>query len=369
MSRHLVLGALAELRLDGLVLTDRVFQATVHATDLRVVLGRAGVGVRLDGADALGQSTVGGHGLGGEGIELAVRGAARRCIGVVEGALLELAELVEVALDAVDATVDVAAFIQDGVGVAAADGRAVLGERSHLDARACQSSVSIQIFAFWSTHTRIATVKGVLSISLVSVLLLLTIVLLLAVALLLSIATTVAASVATVRRRRVALVVGVWPSAVSNRESVTSFLDRCRGLGDRATRARVVVKWGLTRRSSVPWSVGSFNCNCPRVQMIVVQERQHFCEEKQKTPVAQNPLPGETPTVRRTTEVRHLHSWSERLALKGDSNSNKIGVLLYDEQIDDDDAAADAWDRKERRKNVRRRKAQHGQWEWQWQGR
>jgi hypothetical protein len=132
LAGHLVLGTLAELRLDLLVLLDGLLEATVDTADLRLVLGRVGVAVGLDGANSLGQGAVESHGLRGEVVELTVGIARRRGVGVVESALLNHAELLEVALNLVDATIDVAALVEDGVGVGA-HGVGVLCQRSHLD--------------------------------------------------------------------------------------------------------------------------------------------------------------------------------------------------------------------------------------------
>ena len=91
--------------------------------------------------------------------------------------------------------------------------------------------------------------------SLVSVLLLLAVALLLTVALLLAVTTAVAVSVATLGRVA-ALIVRVRPSAVSNRVSVSVVESRLRD-------GRAVVNWGLTRRSSVPWSAKGFQLRLP----------------------------------------------------------------------------------------------------------
>lgn len=136
LAGHLVLGALAELRLDLLVLLDGGLEPAIDAADLGVVLGGAGVGVRLDEPDALGEAAVQGHGLGAEGIELAVVGARGGAVGVVEGPLLEHAELLQVPVDLVDAAVDVSALVQDAIGVAASHGAGVLSEGRHLDVAA-----------------------------------------------------------------------------------------------------------------------------------------------------------------------------------------------------------------------------------------
>lgn len=76
LAGHLVLGALAELRLDLLVLGDGGLETAVDAADLGLVLGAVGLGVGLDHAHALRQAAVEGHCVSGEVVELAV-GLAR----------------------------------------------------------------------------------------------------------------------------------------------------------------------------------------------------------------------------------------------------------------------------------------------------
>ncbi|GKT41627.1 uncharacterized protein ColSpa_01808 [Colletotrichum spaethianum] len=133
LAGHLVLGALAEGGLDLLVLLDGALETAIDAADLRRVPGRLAVGAGLDCADAIGERAVHGHGLGGEGVELAGGRRARRRVGVGEGALLQHAQLVQVGLDLVDALVDGAALVEDGVGVRLAEAARVLGEGFHLD--------------------------------------------------------------------------------------------------------------------------------------------------------------------------------------------------------------------------------------------
>lgn len=138
LAGHLVLVLLAERRLDLLVLLNDLFEAAVHTADLGVVLRGAGVGVGLHGADALDEAAVHCHSLRAEGVKLALGVAGARGVGVCESAILEHAQLVQVVLDLVDALVDGAALVQDGVGVAAeatGSGTAAttaLGEGGHL---------------------------------------------------------------------------------------------------------------------------------------------------------------------------------------------------------------------------------------------
>jgi hypothetical protein len=137
LTGHLVLGALAELRLDLLVLLDGGLEATVDPTDLGAVPWARCIRAGLDLANTVGEGTVESHGLGGEGVELAVGLARGRAVGIVEGTLLDHAELLQVLFDGVDTTVDVAALVQDGIGVAV--GRtSVVGQRGHLQAVSCK---------------------------------------------------------------------------------------------------------------------------------------------------------------------------------------------------------------------------------------
>lgn len=70
---------------------------------------------------------------------MAVGGGSDRRIWVIQRALLQVLQLLELALDVVDALVDGAALVQDGVGVAGggAELLAVVGEGLELDGLAC----------------------------------------------------------------------------------------------------------------------------------------------------------------------------------------------------------------------------------------
>lgn len=131
LAGHLILGALTELRLNLLVLLNSRLESAVDTANLRVVLGSAGVGVRLNGADALGKRAVLGHGLRGQRVKLAVGIARRGAVGVVECSLLNHAQLLEVALNLINTAVNVAALVENGVGVAA-HRAGVLSQRLHL---------------------------------------------------------------------------------------------------------------------------------------------------------------------------------------------------------------------------------------------
>lgn len=134
LAGHLVLQLLPEGRIHALVLLDGGLELAVDLADLRGVLGRAGVGLLLEGADAAGEVAVHGHGLGGDGVELTVGGALFGGVGVVEGALLEDGEVAQAILDSVDAIIDIAALVQDVVGVVLlSELGAVGGEGFHLD--------------------------------------------------------------------------------------------------------------------------------------------------------------------------------------------------------------------------------------------
>lgn len=126
LAGHLVLGTLAELRLNLLVALDGLLETSVNAADLGLVLGRVRLGVGLDGADAVGEGSVKSHGVCGERVELAVGHARGRGIGIIESTLLEHTKLLKVALDLVNASVNVTALIEDGVGVAAAHRAGIL---------------------------------------------------------------------------------------------------------------------------------------------------------------------------------------------------------------------------------------------------
>jgi hypothetical protein len=147
LAGHLVLGALSELRLNLLVLLNGRLEAAVDTGDVGVVLCRPGLRVGLDDADAFCEAAVEAHGVGREGIELLVGGARGRAVGVIECSLLDVTELLKVLLDGVDAAVNVAALVQDGVGVAMAEGAGVVGEGLHLDVAYGSRHVS----ALWRT--------------------------------------------------------------------------------------------------------------------------------------------------------------------------------------------------------------------------
>lgn len=66
LAGHLILCAFSELRLDLLVLGDGSLETAVNAGDVRVVLWRFRLRVRLDGADSLGELTVERHGISGK---------------------------------------------------------------------------------------------------------------------------------------------------------------------------------------------------------------------------------------------------------------------------------------------------------------
>ena len=145
LPRHLVLQLLAERRVERLVLLDRRLQAAVDAAHLRRVLGRPAVGLALEHADAAREVAVHGHGLRGEGVQLPVGAALRRRVRVVERALLQGREVVQVGLDLVDAAIDVAALVEDVVGVIlAAELRPVGREGLHLDVLACAGCVNCE---------------------------------------------------------------------------------------------------------------------------------------------------------------------------------------------------------------------------------
>lgn len=139
LSRHLRLQLAAEVGLDVLVLVDGRLELAIRLANLRRVARTPRLGLRLDGLDAAGEVAVHGHGVRTQGVELPVRGRLGAAVGVVEGALLEHAEAREVLLDGLDALVDGAAFVEDGIGVlgSAAKGAAVLGQGRHLDILTC----------------------------------------------------------------------------------------------------------------------------------------------------------------------------------------------------------------------------------------
>lgn len=134
LSLHLALHLLTVRGLDLLELLDGGLELPVDAVDLALVA--AGVGLALQLTDPLDQSSVGSHGVGGQLVELAV--GARGRVGLVEGAVLQHAQLLEVLLDAIHAIGDVTDLVQDVCGVGCTEGGAALGERSHLDIVAWQ---------------------------------------------------------------------------------------------------------------------------------------------------------------------------------------------------------------------------------------
>ena len=145
LPRHLRLQLLAEVALDVLVLVDGSLELTIHLPELRRVLGAARLGLLLERLDARREAAVHGHCLRAHGVELAVRRALLAGIRVVERALLEHADGVQVALDGVDAFVDLAALVEDGVRVLlVAELLAVLGQGLQLDVLAWGEGVSVQ---------------------------------------------------------------------------------------------------------------------------------------------------------------------------------------------------------------------------------
>lgn len=134
LAGHLRLQLLAEVALDVLVLVDGGLELAVHLAELRRVLGAAGLGLLLDRLDARCEAAVHGHRLAAHRVELGVGRALLARIRVVERALLEHADRLQVALDGVDAFVNLAALVQDGVGVLlAAELLAVLGQGLQFD--------------------------------------------------------------------------------------------------------------------------------------------------------------------------------------------------------------------------------------------
>ena len=125
LPRHLVLRLLTEGRLDLLELLDGLLEAAVDAAHLARVAGLLGVALRLDRAHPVRQAAVHAHRLGRERVDLAARRRAA-ALGLVERPVLQHLQLPQVALDAVDALVDAPALVEDGVGVARAEGARVL---------------------------------------------------------------------------------------------------------------------------------------------------------------------------------------------------------------------------------------------------
>ncbi|KAI6761185.1 hypothetical protein HG531_001738 [Fusarium graminearum] len=139
---HLVLGSLSELRLDLLVLGNGSLEAAINTGDMRVVLGRVGLGTGLDGADSFGKLTVKRHGLSRKSVELTVGGTGTRAVGIIKGSLLDHTKLLEVLLNGVDSTVDITALVENSVGVTLSKGATVVSKGLHFDATYPSNHVS-----------------------------------------------------------------------------------------------------------------------------------------------------------------------------------------------------------------------------------
>ena len=110
----LLLHFFAELRLLRLVRVDRLPYPAVQGVDLRLVHRLLCLPLALDALHAVGEPAVAGHDVGGHGVDLFVRGAV-----AADEAALHALQVGEAVLEVVDRTADGAAFVQDGVGVAA----------------------------------------------------------------------------------------------------------------------------------------------------------------------------------------------------------------------------------------------------------
>lgn len=104
-----------EVGLDGLILVYGGLQPAVDLPNLRCVPGAARLGLALDILDAGDQASIACHDLRAEVVDLA-GGHVRTCQHLPEDTL----QVGELRIEVVEGAVDLAAFIEDGVGVGAA---------------------------------------------------------------------------------------------------------------------------------------------------------------------------------------------------------------------------------------------------------
>jgi hypothetical protein len=134
---HLILRSLAERRLNLLVLLNGLLETPIDARHLRRVPGLLAVPAGLDRAYSFSQTPVQTHRLCGKTVQLSRGSGAGRGIGIVEGAVLKQSQLAKVAFNLVDALVDVATFIQNGIGIALAKAAGVLRQGRHFNVVSC----------------------------------------------------------------------------------------------------------------------------------------------------------------------------------------------------------------------------------------
>ena len=115
---HLRRQLVSEVSINLLIFIDGGLQFPIHKPDLRSVPWVARLFLLLDRLDTSTKAAVEGHGVGAEGIELSICGGGLARVRIVNGSLLQKAKTFQVALNRIDAPVDVATLVKDGVGVA-----------------------------------------------------------------------------------------------------------------------------------------------------------------------------------------------------------------------------------------------------------
>lgn len=134
---HLVLCLLAEGRLNLLIFLNGLLEAPIDSRYLRRVPGLLAIPAGLDRADSFSQAPVHAHRLCRETVQLSRSSGTGRGIGIVEGTILKQSQLAKVSFNLVDALVDVAAFVQNGIGVTLAEAAGVLRQGRHFDIISC----------------------------------------------------------------------------------------------------------------------------------------------------------------------------------------------------------------------------------------
>lgn len=142
LAAHLLLDGSLEFRLDTLVLGDDVLEPSIDSAHMLSVRSTLTFRLGLDLAHTFDKGTIVSRGLGGEGIQLAVRIAGRGGVGVIEDSGLHLLDLFQAGFDLADFVADVTALVADRVGVFAGHAAGVLRQRSHLDCCGCKLTVS-----------------------------------------------------------------------------------------------------------------------------------------------------------------------------------------------------------------------------------
>jgi len=114
---HLRLQLPPKITLHLLVLIDSSLQFPVNLANLRRVPRVSRFTLLLDSLDTCGKVAVHIHCLGAESVKLEIRLRILTRVGVVKGSLLEEADTLKVALDGVNAAINLSTLIEDGVRI------------------------------------------------------------------------------------------------------------------------------------------------------------------------------------------------------------------------------------------------------------